>query len=137
MNHTSPSYVALSSLSCMFHIISCIHRYLIHVHTYRYVTSERRQVVFQAMGTLLIQPAGTHYYKPYFGYELLVSLWVMHCIQTLFYNSTKNHLTTLDSHTRQLEAFYINNWVGNALMLCLVVTYGRRRVWEGNSLSRV
>ena len=30
-----------------------------HVHTYRYTTSEICQLVFQAMGTLLIQQAGT------------------------------------------------------------------------------
>jgi hypothetical protein len=48
--------------------MSCIHMYLIQVYTYRYAILERRQEMFQTMGTLLFQQAATHYYKLYFGY---------------------------------------------------------------------
>ena len=47
--------VYLNTPSCMFNIMSCIHKYLIHGHIYRYVISERRPMMFQAMGSLLIQ----------------------------------------------------------------------------------
>ena len=46
--------------SCMFNIMSCIHKYLIHRHIYsRYVISERHLAMFQAMRSLLIQQAST------------------------------------------------------------------------------
>ena len=51
--------VYLNTPSCMFNIMSCIHKYLIHGHIYRYVISERRPTMFQAMGSLLIQQADT------------------------------------------------------------------------------
>ena len=49
----------LNTPSCMFNIMSCIHKYLIHGHIYRHVISERRPTMFQAMGSLLIQQAST------------------------------------------------------------------------------
>ena len=39
--------------------MSCIHKYLIHMHIYRYSILERHQVMFQSMGTSLFQQAGT------------------------------------------------------------------------------
>ena len=51
--------VYLNTPSCMFNIMSCVHKYLIHGHIYRHVISERRPAMFQAMGSLLFQQAGT------------------------------------------------------------------------------